>query len=142
METENRLRRTEAAFQIRQANRTARAAERGPRPTNEDLVRLAQSGRPARLSPRELDHLTGEVAWPLLLEEAHYDRYREALEALFAARAADGQIGPDAYREIDRLAGKMLELLKGCIHEVPPEEYMIARRFLESLAYEARLPAG
>jgi hypothetical protein len=142
VETQNRLQRTEAAFQMRQANRRARTAERRPRPSHEDLIRLAQKGRPARLSPRELDDRTGEVTWPMLLEAAHYDRYRAALEGLFTARASDGQIGPAAYLEIARLTSAMLELLKGCIHEVPPAEYMVAKRFLESLANEARLPAG
>ena len=52
-----------------------------------------------------------------------------------------GHVGPAAYLEIERLTGAMLGLLKRCIREVPPEQYMIAKRFLESLAYEARLPA-
>jgi hypothetical protein len=88
-----------------------------------------------------LDGLTGEVTWPLLLETAHFGPYREALEALFVARAADGQMGPAAYLKIERLTDAMLGLLKNCIREVPPEQYMIAKRFLEGLAYEARQPA-
>ena len=32
--------------------------------------------------------------------------------------------------------------LKKQVRDVPPQDYTVAKRFLESLAYEARLPAS
>jgi hypothetical protein len=141
-EIENRLRRTEAAFQMRQINRTARAVEGRPRPTHDELVRWARRGKPERPSPSELDTVTGELTWPLLLQASHYTEYRQALETLFLQRAADGTIGPAGYLEIHHLTDAMLKLLKDAIREAPPDEYMLAKRFLQSLAHEAGQPAG
>ena len=40
------------------------------------------------------------------------------------------------------LSDEMGAGLKSRIQDVPPQQYMVARRFLESLTYEAGLPAG
>ena len=55
---ENRDQWTDTYFQMRQKNRDYRAAERGPRPSREDFVRIAAAGRPERLSPSQLDSVT------------------------------------------------------------------------------------
>jgi len=53
-EMENRKKWIDTRFQMRQLNRMGRAAENGPRPTQEDLVRYARAGKPERLSPSEI----------------------------------------------------------------------------------------
>ena len=60
----NRMYGTDAYFQMRKTNREARAAETGPPPTREDLERFARARAPERLSPSELDPLTGAISWP------------------------------------------------------------------------------
>jgi len=139
---ENRQQWTDTYFQMRDANRQYRAQERGPKATMEDAVRYAQLGKPAALSPSELDTVDGAISWPMLLQSPQYADYRAQLESLYAKRAEYGGITTDDYFQINRTTGAMLDALKTQVRNVPPAEYMAARRFIESLAYEARRPAG
>ncbi len=131
---------TNTYFAMRAANRSLRAAERGPKPTMEDVVRYAQAGKPVRLSPRELDFISGHINWPLLLDTERYTQQRRALESLFSRRASAGGVSWEERIKIELVAAVMLDELKEQIAEVPPSDYMAARRFVESLAYEARMP--
>ena len=60
----NRLYGTQTYFEMRRLNKEARAAEAGPRPTQQDVIRYAQERAPNRLSTSEVDPLTGNIAWP------------------------------------------------------------------------------
>ena len=111
-ELENRLRATELYFQIRELNRAYRAKLRGPRPTLEDLKRYAQATKPAPLSPSELDFITGQITWPILLRADRYAEYRAQLEALFAERTTADGLSTAGYLQIDRTAKAMLAELK------------------------------
>jgi len=139
-EMDNRLHWTHTFFQMRQANRAYRAMERGPRPTMEDCIRYAQMGKPKRLSPSELDTITGEIHWPLLLTSDEFAGDRSELESVFARRASCSAIGLEDYLKIRDTTDQMLAKLKGQIREAPARQYIIAKRFVESLAYEADLP--
>ena len=141
-EMENRLRATEIYFQMRLVNKENRAKLRGPRPSSEDLERYAAAGRPARLSPSDFDHVTGEITWPVLLRDDRYADYRARLDALFAERAASDQLATDSHLSISRTAKAMLAALERRIGRVPQMDYIAAKRFIQSLAYEARQPAS
>ena len=69
-EIENWQKWTETYFEVRRINREMRAAERGKPPTEADFIRYAQIGKPRRLTPSELDAITGDISWPLLLRAA------------------------------------------------------------------------
>lgn len=139
---ENRSAWTNTYFEMRRANKAYRAAERGPKPTMEQLVRYAQAGKPKRLSPGQLDTVTGEMNWPILLRSEKFNAHRSELESIFARRAASSVIGTDGYLEVARATEAMLADLTKNIRQLPPAEYMAAKRFLQSLAYEAGLPAS
>ena len=138
---QNRDQWTNTFFQMREANRMYRDRARSPRPTTEQMVRWAQAGRPERLSPSELDMVSGRINWPLLLTADRYAKQRVELESLFAQRAA-GAVTWENSTEIDQVTKAMLEELKGQVREVPQMDYIAAKRFLESLAHEAKLPPG
>lgn len=141
-ELENRLRATEVYFQMRLLNRQYRAMLRGPRPTLDALKRYAAAGRPDRLSPSELDAVTGEISWPVLLRDDRYTDYRAQLENLFAERAAADEISTASYLRIHRTTRSFLKALEKRVAYVPQMDYIAAKRFLQSLAFEAREPAG
>jgi len=134
---DNRVYGAEKYFQMRQMNRAARAAERGPPPTTEDLIRLASQRAPDRLSASVLDPLTGVISWPTILRGAAYDADRQHLERLYASRAATGFLTPEQAAEagvaIDRISGE----LKRNINTYAPQAYAQAKAFLNSLAYES-----
>jgi hypothetical protein len=139
-EIENREMAAETYFAMRQANREARAAERGPSPTSADLARWAEQAKPDRLSPSQLTPNTGEVSWPALLQADEFAAFRAELEETFAERAANGRIAAEERDQAQQTTKAMLEGLKKLVREVHPNDYIEARRFLKSLAYEAQLP--
>ena len=133
---------TNTYFQMRDANRTYRAKERGERPTVEDLVRYAQAGKPKPLSPSDLDQLTGGIAWPSLLTSDQFANDRAELEQLFTQRADAGGLSWDDRQKVGQVTKEMLADLRKLVRKVPQMEYIASRRFLESLAYEAQRPAS
>ena len=139
---ENRNEWTNTYFEMRQANKAYRAAERGPRASMEDMVRYAQAGKPKRLSPGELDTITGGLSWPILLSSEKFADDRSELTAAFSRRASRSVIASEDYLKIKQTTSEMLAQLKKQIRNVPSSEYISAKRFLESLAYEAGLPAA
>ena len=140
-EIQNRQQWTNAYFDMRKVNRANRAEERGRQPTMEDAVRYAQMGKPKRLSPSEMDNVTGKITWPKLLRIDQFEDQRAKLDELFEKRARYGITFEDqmALREA---TNDMVAELKTKIRDLPPYDYANAKRFLESLAYEGQLPAG
>ncbi len=142
-EIENRKEWTDSYFEMRRANSDYRAAERGPKGTPEDWVRYAKEAAPTRPSPGDIDRVSGQIAWPRLLQADDFKDGRDELERLFADRAdKGGSIGPDGYQQIQDEINGMMAYLKKNIKRYPTSEYLSARKFLESLAYEARFTTG
>jgi len=139
---ENRVYGTDQYFEMRRMNRAARAAERGPKPTMEKLVRLAGARKPNRLSPSELDPLTGKITWPVLLREPQFREDRQKLEEIYVERAFDGQLGLTQLRQVNSSVASMKAGLLKDVRSSEPMFYTQAKAFLEGLAYESRLPTG
>jgi hypothetical protein len=134
---DNRVYGTEKYFQMRQINKTAREAERGRQPTMEDLLRYASERAPSRLSPSELDPLTGQINWPGLLRDPVYAANRKTLEDLYAGRSVVGYLSPDQATEVGVAIDSMRAVMKQNVKTYPPQMYTMAKKFLESLAYES-----
>ena len=143
MEMQNRLRWTETYFEMRKVNKDARAAEAGPRVTQDQAIRMAQSTLPPRLGSTELDPVTGHIEYPIILTQDIYDEYRRRLDALFAHRAASGgSIQYNDLKEIETTVSKFIDTLKQHVRDYAAGDYGRARTFLDSLAREAKMPAG
>jgi len=139
---DNRVHSTEKYFEMRDINRKARAAERGPRPSMEDMIRYSDARKPNRLSPSELDPLTGNITWPGILRGGQYDGDRKKLEDLYSLRAFNGYLNGDQLMQVNGSITSMQAALKQNVRNLPPQSYVQAKAFLESLAYESSLPAG
>jgi hypothetical protein len=129
-------------FDMKQINLEQRALLRGPKPSYSFLIRSAQEAAPRRLSPYELDPSTGQINWPLLLRSDIFAGYRAALERLFAYRATGPQ-GVESYNTffgIEQGAGSLMDALQSRVTILPPQEYVAAKRFVQSLAWEAAQP--
>ena len=75
-------------FQMREVNREARAREQGPQLTEAQLIRMAHADDPKSLSGKQLDPVTGAIAWPGLLQDPRFDTQKTAVDGVFEARAA------------------------------------------------------
>jgi hypothetical protein len=140
---DNRAKWTETYFAMRKTNQAYREAERGYRPTQEVLNRISQEASPDRLKPSQLDPSLRTIFWPALLSRSEFDSLRAQLDQLFAVqRPNNSGLGTENYGEIVALTAEMRVVLDAMINQLHPDEYMATRRFIESLAYEARFPAG
>ena len=143
LEYQNRMRWTETYFEMRKVNREARAAEAGPPITQEQAVRMAKMAAPARLNSTQLDPATGHINYPIVLLDTPYTPYREHLDGLFADRAASGgSVSYEKFQEIQTTVSQFIDALKQNVKKYASGDYGVARTFLDSLANEARMPAG
>jgi hypothetical protein len=145
LEIQNRLRWTETYFEMRKVNREARDAEKAriPPVTQEQAIRIAKASAPPRLTSTQLDPVTGHIEYPIVLRDSIYKPYRDDLDRLFADRAASGgSIQYEQYRDIRQTVSKFIEVLKEHVDDYAAGDYGRARTFLDSIANEARLPAG
>lgn len=125
--------RQEQAAQREQARRDRVAARnaRPPQPAN----------LPTRLLSQQLDPSTGQIQWPQPLLNDAFAEQRTALESLFAARVHTGTTS-DLSAAITDEVREMRDELRRQIRTMPTQDYMEARRFLDSLAHEGQVPRG
>jgi hypothetical protein len=98
---------------------------------------------PPRLQSTQLDPVTGHIEYPLILTRDSYKPYRERLDTLFANRAASGgSIRFDDFQAIQTTVSQFITALQKNISDYAAGDYGRARTFLDSLANEARSPAG
>lgn len=143
LEIQNKMRWTETYFEMRKTNREARAAEAGPPVTQEQAIRMAKMAAPSRLNSTQLDPVTGHINYPIVLMDTPYTPYREHLDGLFADRAASGgSISYEKFQDIQTTVSQFIDALKSNVKKYAAGDYGTARTFLDSLAHEARMPAG
>jgi hypothetical protein len=131
---ENQLRATQTYFEMRRYNTEARRAARSTPLSLEQYVRLARAEAPDPLSPTQLDPLTGTINWPAPLRQPAYEAFRKRIERLFQDRAT----GYVVYGEIQQAVQEFEALLRADLEKFPPNDYVAAKKFLDSLAYAAR----
>jgi hypothetical protein len=130
-------------FAAREMNRQQRAFERGPTPTQEDILRYSQARAPERLSLAALDRQTGAIHWPAALRRPEFDEHRARLEQVFQARSAyNSGLGSESYLEIQDETARTLATLQNMIREMDPMAYVQAKKFVAGLGYEGRFVAG
>lgn len=146
-ELENRVQYTETYWERKRINRENRfpSAEEKSAIRQQNLekqmfhrARVAQGTRPGAGT---LDPVSGGISWPMTLQNPTYNKYREDLEALFSERAdKQGAIGFEAYTQITSLTDSWLKQLRKDLRKsgLGQREYMDSKRFIESLAVEAR----
>jgi len=143
LEMQNRMRWTETYFEMRKTNREARAAEEGPPVSHEQMIRMAKMGLPPRLGSTQLDPVTGHIEYPLALTSKRFAPYRQELDKLFADRASSGgSMQYEQYQQIQQTVSKFIDVLKENVDNYSAGDYGRARTFLDSIANEARFPAG
>jgi hypothetical protein len=88
-----------------------------------------------------VDWAKGEISWPQELSGPEYASSRADFERAFAQRAALGQAVAGGT-VVEQAANGMLAELKTHVREISPQQYMTARRFIESLAHELEKPSS
>lgn len=135
----NRLLATDTWFKRKQLNAYYQAQMRRPPPTAEQAAQYAEARAPEKLEYRQLDPATGEIIWPMLLQEETFDRARRYLDHAFAQNAQEGAWSAEEQIHALNAVRVMMRQLQSLVKDVPTEQYVPARNFLESLEYEVRL---
>lgn len=100
------------------------------------------SSRPSSLPPKltadELDPISGVIHWPDLLQRPEFKDSRQRLDELFASRALTSAQTSGLASDIYQTARQMQDEMRQIINQVPPNDYIASRKFLDSLALEGR----
>lgn len=97
-------------------------------------------GRPRRLTSSDVDPVNGKIRWPQVFLHEKYKKLRSRLEELFVQRAATGPT-PLIATDIHDAIVEVIETLRGDIEELPANDYVAARKFLDALDYSVVAPA-
>ena len=140
-EIRNNVDYTNMFFERRRINDQYKESKRRPRATPEQLARYARDGMPDRSSGTQIDSITGELSWPITLQAPEFEQYRITLDELFRDRAAKGSVmGRDPALKTRSTCDAFLAALKEQVRELPANDYIEAKRFIETLKYESRHP--
>jgi type II secretory pathway pseudopilin PulG len=136
-EIQNRNLATNTYFQMRATNHAARQAESAPPPTMEQLTRIAKEGVPKQLSPSQMDHVHGRLNWPGPLQQPVFDQHRRQIDELFEKRARYGGLDYADQTAVRHAVDAMTAQLKEQVNDIPPQEYVACKNFLQSTLYSA-----
>jgi hypothetical protein len=131
---DNRYKATQTFFEMRRYNTESRRSERSSPLSTEQYVRLARIEAPQTLTNTQLDPLTGAISWPTPLARPEYAEHRARLEKLFVDRSS----GYSTYADIQKACESFLEQLRADIMKFQANDFVAARRFLDSLLFAAR----
>lgn len=147
MELDNRIKYTETYWERKRINSENRfysddekAAIR-QRNLEKQMFHRARTAQGSRPDAGALDPVSGNIAWPLALGNPAYEQYRSELENLFAERAdKQGAIGYEGFTAITKLTDSWLKKLRKDLPKssMSQRDYTDSKRFIESLAVEAR----
>ncbi len=138
---DNRVKAAQSFVEMKNIKEAYRKSRMRPRPTSEQLARMAKMEVPKPLSASELDPVTGKINWPLELTAQDYAQVRSRLETLYAERAvADGKVNLDQYKAILADLDEMTAILRDRLKrkDVLPEDWTSANRFLRQLRQQLR----
>jgi hypothetical protein len=133
---------TNTYFDLRALNRKQSAEALGKPVSEEFIQRTIQAGAPKPLTGQQMDPLTGKIFWPDTLQDPKFQDQRGTLDAAFAERAKYGALPSQDARKVRTATQTMLGELEDMIQTLAPEDYMSAKRFIQSLASAASKPAA
>jgi hypothetical protein len=129
----------ELYYEFKERNRAYRLLQIAREHSSPEVIAKVQlSNVPRWLGPDELNRETGAIAWPLALRGEDYSGLRKQIEEAFRARFTSSASSEADTEEIVREdVNVMIALLRTHIEQMPADEYILARKFLDSVAYAA-----
>lgn len=131
---DNKLKSAETYDKLRELNRQY-VAEKEAREKAAYNYNAPPPKRP-KLTPSQLDPVTGEIRWPPLLMQPQFQAYRDQLQALFTLRAHDpSQV---SYQQVTALTMPMRNEYDKLHDTMPTNEFFANRHFIEGIGEAAR----
>lgn len=145
LDRENDLRQTEALHAQQAMWREAHENERKHHEARvaEAKVKLAAKRSTVyldtyRLPPTVFNRFTGEIRWPIALQDDAYQANRARIEELFRLQLSYGDPQADVSKEIASCCKQLAQLLRREAGSLPRDEYLAGQKFLVGLKLEAR----
>lgn len=114
---------------------TQHAAQRAKK----DVARRSKATT-ERASVYEVDPLRGRIYWPSALKREEFTDARAQMDTLFAERKVrQAGLGSNFCRQAKMLTGEMRDQLRELVDDLSPAEYLAARKFLDTLSFEAQM---
>jgi len=133
---QERIRDNEALYQFSNVHQSYRALQIAQNHAiGETATRVAHESVPRVLSSSEFNGENGKIAWPSPLLADEYKAPRAAIEK--AMTGLLGERGTENEAAIRDATREMVEILRSHIEELPADEYMLARKFLDSVEFTA-----
>lgn len=140
MALENDLKAAKAFYDRRKMYADYRAQHAAQTNSKEDLARRAKPTTD-RATAYQIDPMRGRVFWPSVLKRDEFADARDMVDELFAQRNSNqAGLGSNFCRQTKVLATNMRGQLREMIDELPPADYLAARKFLDTLVLEAEMP--
>jgi hypothetical protein len=129
----NAVQSVQTFYQMREVGRTERNKDRGPRLSPEPRKAYARTLH--GLDASQMDPATGALHWPGPLQEAEYSAQRSAIGQYASKWVRYGTLDYADQRKVRENVVAMFDALKSHIAEMPPQDYVTSRSFLQSLLY-------
>jgi hypothetical protein len=141
LSTENDLLEAKVHYDKRAMYHTYQAAHRPKPGTPEQYAQRARQAAPTRLSTYQLWSKPGYVRWPTMLLHHDYAEVRSQVDHLCLQRSpADSGAGSQNCVDLQTNIDRLKTALHTKIRSYKPADYIVAKKFLESLALEAMVP--
>ena len=139
MALDNDLKEVKAFYDRRKMYADYRAQHASQRADKDELQRRAKPSTD-RASAYQVDPLRGRIFWPSVLKREEFVDARGRIDDLFAQRRSrQAGLGSNFCRQTKTLAFALRDQLREMMDELPPSEYLAARKFLDTLALEAQM---
>lgn len=135
---DNHLKSVQTFYEKRRLYREEKKATARPKPSRQQLERLAKSRLPKRLDAMAYNRAAGALNWPDVLRDGAFAPERDAIDQLVRERGKSS--GHDTQLKL--IVAQMKDVLKANIRAMSPAEYIQAKSFLSSLQYEAKFAAA
>ncbi len=134
MALDNKLKASQTYEQMREVNQRY-VAEKKAREAAAYSSTVPPPKRP-RLSPSQLDPVSGEIRWPQVLLADQFKPYRDQLDALFKLRASDPSRVD--YTQVRAVTDPMRNEYDKLIDSMQTNDFFAGRHFIEAVAEESR----
>jgi hypothetical protein len=139
---DNHLKYVASKYELRKMNQEYVASLKKPHVTPEQLSRISRAAIPERATFSQIDPQQGKIRWPEALCDERFGGSRKKLNELFAARSlAPTQFNSQSRQAVQDATAAMKDALSAQIRQYGTADYLAARKFLETLSYEARFAA-
>jgi hypothetical protein len=136
---DNTVKATQAYIDRQRMLASYQASLRKPPPSAEQLYRMSQAGLPKALTTDQFDPVSGDINWPLVLRDDPFVSYREATQKFFhEAVSSPHTFTYASYDGLREASDECLAQLKSRIKSYRPNDYIQAKKFVESLVYAAQ----